>query len=74
MRQGYQGAARAETDDAKRAAMYAQVQQAVYDQAPFIPLAYAPFRYASGSWVTGFAVSPLGNYNDSLLSLTVGSH
>jgi len=66
--------ARSETDDAKRAAMYEQVQQAVYDQAPFIPLAYAPFRYASGSWVNGFAVSPLGNYNNSLLTLTVGSH
>ena len=66
--------ARSETDDAKRAEMYQQVQQAVSDQAPFIPLAYAPFRYASGSWVTGFAVSPLGNYNDSLLSLTVGTH
>lgn len=66
--------ARSETDEAKRAQMYAAVQQAVYDQAPFIPLAYAPFRYASGSWVDGFAVSPLGNYNDSLLTLTVGSH
>jgi peptide/nickel transport system substrate-binding protein len=66
--------ARSETDDTKRAAMYLQVQQAIADQAPFVPLAYAPFRYASGSWVNGFQVSPLGNYNNSLLTLTVGSH
>ena len=66
--------ARSETDEAKRQEMYSQIQQAVYDQVPFVPLAYAPFRYASGSWVNGFQVSPLGNYNDSLLSLTVGTH
>jgi len=66
--------ARSETDETKRAELYEQVQQTIADQAPFIPLAYAPFRYASGSWVNGFQVSPLGNYNDSLLSLTVGSH
>ena len=66
--------ARSETDEAKRAALYTQVQQAVADQVPYVPLAYPPFRYASGAWVQGFAVSPLGNYNDSLLSLTVGTH
>ena len=66
--------ARSETDATKRAAMYQEVQQAVYDQVPFVPLAYAPFRYASGAWVNGFAVSPLGNYNNSLLTLTVASH
>ena len=66
--------ARSETDDTKRAALYQQVQQAVADQVPYVPLAYPPFRYASGAWVQGFNVSPLGNYNDSLLSLTVGSH
>ena len=66
--------ARSETDEAKRAELYQQVQQTIADQAPFIPLAYAPFRYASGAWVQGFQVSPLGNYNDSLLNLTVGAH
>ncbi|SEQ55592.1 ABC transporter substrate-binding protein [Microlunatus flavus] len=66
--------ARSETDENKRAELYTQVQQTVADQAPFIPLAYPPFRYASGAWVNGFQVSPLGNYNDSLLSLTVGTH
>ena len=66
--------ARSDTNEAKRQEMYSQIQQAVYDQVPFVPLAYAPFRYASGSWVNGFQVSPLGNYNDSLLNLTVGSH
>jgi peptide/nickel transport system substrate-binding protein len=66
--------ARTETDDKTRADLYAQIQQAIADQAPYVPLAYAPFRYASGKWVKGFAVSPLGNYNNSLLSLTVAEH
>jgi peptide/nickel transport system substrate-binding protein len=66
--------ARSETDEKKRADLYDKVQAAIIDQAPFVPLAYAPFRYASGKWVNGFAVSPLGNYNDSLLSLTVATH
>jgi peptide/nickel transport system substrate-binding protein len=66
--------ARSETDDTTRADLYAQIQQAIADQAPYVPLAYAPFRYASGKWVNGFAVSPLGNYNNSLLTLTVAEH
>jgi len=67
-------AARSETDTTKRAAMYAQVQKIVADQVPFLPMTYTPYRYASGQWVKGFAVSPLGNYNDSLLTLTVDQH
>ena len=66
--------ARSETDQDTRADLYAQVQKAIADQVPFVPLTYAPFRYASGKWVTGFDVSPLGNYNNSLLQLTVGEH
>ena len=63
-----------ETDFVARNTDFQQIAKTVADQAPFIPLAYPPFRYASGSWVNGFQVSPLGNYNDSLLSLTVGTH
>ena len=66
--------ARAERDPAKRAQMYARVQKIVYDESPFLVLDYSPYRYAQGKWVQGFHVSPLGNYNLSLLSLTVGSH
>lgn len=66
--------ARSESDPTARAAEYGQIQQIVSDQAPYVPLAYPPYRYANGSWVKGFAVSPLGNYNDSLLSLTVDKH
>ena len=66
--------ARSEADATKRAADYATVQQTISDQAPFIPLAYAPFRYATGSWVSGFSVSPLGSYVDSLQTLTVAAH
>jgi peptide/nickel transport system substrate-binding protein len=67
-------AARSETDVTKRTQMYQQIQQIVYDQTPYLPLAYPPFRYASGKWVHGFKASPLGNYNDSLLTLTVDKH
>jgi peptide/nickel transport system substrate-binding protein len=37
-------------------------------------LQYPPFRYAQGKWVSGFQASPLGNYNNSLLTLTVAKH
>ena len=66
--------ARSETDEAKRTEMYKRIQEIVYEQTPYLPVNYPPFRYASGKWVTGFAVSPLGNYNDSLLTLTVDKH
>jgi peptide/nickel transport system substrate-binding protein len=67
-------AARSETDSAKRQQMYDQIQQIVYTQTPYLPLQYPPFRYAQGKWVHGFEASPLGNYNNSLLTLTVDSH
>jgi peptide/nickel transport system substrate-binding protein len=66
--------ARAERDPKKRAQMYARIQKIVYDESPFLVLDYSPYRYAQGTWVKGFHVSPLGNYNLSLLTLTVGSH
>ena len=66
--------ARSETDATKRAQMYQQIQQIVNDQTPYLPLLYPPYRYASGKWVHGFKASPLGNYNDSLLTLTVDKH
>jgi peptide/nickel transport system substrate-binding protein len=66
--------ARSETDATSRAQMYDQIQQTVYTQVPWLPLLYAPYRYAQGKWVTGFNVSPLGNYNNSLLTLTVAQH
>jgi peptide/nickel transport system substrate-binding protein len=66
--------ARSETDTAKREQMYGQIQQIVYDQVPYLSLEYPPFRYAQGKWVHGFKASPLGNYNDSLLTLTIDKH
>ncbi len=66
--------ARLELDSAKRQAMYSQVQQIVYDQSPFIVTDYSPYRYGVGSWVKGFHVTPLGNYDLSLETLTVGQH
>jgi peptide/nickel transport system substrate-binding protein len=66
--------ARSETDAAKRKADYQQIQQIVNDQTPYLPLLYPPYRYASGKWVHGFKATPLGNYNDSLLTLTVDQH
>jgi peptide/nickel transport system substrate-binding protein len=66
--------ARAERNDAKRRAMYYEIQKIVYNESPFLVLDYSPYRYAHGKWVHGFHASPLGNYNLSLLSLTVDSH
>jgi peptide/nickel transport system substrate-binding protein len=67
-------AARSELNTAKRAQMYAQIQKIVYQQSPFLVLDYSPYRYAQGTWVTGFHVNPLGAYNLSLLNMTVSSH
>jgi peptide/nickel transport system substrate-binding protein len=66
--------ARAERSSTKRAAMYKEIQQIMYNESPFLVLDYSPYRYAHGKWVHGFHASPLGNYNLSLLSLTVDSH
>ncbi|MDR0783297.1 MAG: ABC transporter substrate-binding protein [Propionibacteriaceae bacterium] len=66
--------ARSETDSAQRQKAYERIQEIVYNEVPYIPLAYPPFRYAQGKWVDGFRVSPLGNYNHSLLTLTVADH
>ena len=66
--------ARAERSSSKRAAMYNEIQQIMYQESPFLVLDYSPYRYAHGKWVHGFHASPLGNYNLSLLSLTVDKH
>ena len=66
--------ARAELDPAKRQQMYSQIQQIVYQQSPFIVTDYSPYRYGVGDWVHDFQVTPLGNYDLSLETLTVGSH
>jgi peptide/nickel transport system substrate-binding protein len=66
--------ARAERSSSKRAAMYNEIQQIMYNESPFLVLDYSPYRYAQGKWVHGFHASPLGAYNLSLLSLTVDSH
>jgi peptide/nickel transport system substrate-binding protein len=66
--------ARAERNSSKRAAMYKAIQSIMYKESPFLVLDYSPYRYAQGKWVHGFHASPLGNYNLSLLSLTVDSH
>ena len=66
--------ARAELNSAKRQQMYDQIQQIVYQQSPFIVTDYSPYRYGVGDWVKGFHVTPLGNYDLSLETLTVDQH
>jgi peptide/nickel transport system substrate-binding protein len=66
--------ARAELNDATRQQLYNQIQQIVYQQSPFVVTDYSPYRYGVGNWVHGFQVTPLGNYDLSLESLTVTSH
>jgi peptide/nickel transport system substrate-binding protein len=65
--------ARAELDSSKRAQMYNQVQQIVYQESPFLVIDYSPYRYGVGNWVHGFHVTPLGNYDLSLETLTVST-
>jgi peptide/nickel transport system substrate-binding protein len=66
--------ARLELDSSARQAAYSQIQQIIYQQSPFIVVDYSPYRYGVGSWVSGFHVTPLGNYDLSLETLTVGQH
>ena len=66
--------ARSELNDSTRQGLYSQIQQAVYAQSPFVVVDYSPYRYGVGDWVHGFHATPLGNYDLSLETLTVGSH
>jgi peptide/nickel transport system substrate-binding protein len=66
--------ARVELNSAQRQQMYNQIQQIVYQQSPFIVTDYSPYRYGVGDWVRGFHVSPVGSYDLSLETLTVGTH
>jgi peptide/nickel transport system substrate-binding protein len=54
--------AETEFDNAKRAALYAQIQAIVAQDAPYIPLDYPPNIYAWSPQVHGFAVNPGGAY------------
>jgi peptide/nickel transport system substrate-binding protein len=66
--------ARASLSPTTRQGLYNQVQQAVYTQSPYIVTTYSPFLYGVGNWVKGFHVTPLGNYDLSLETLTVSTH
>jgi peptide/nickel transport system substrate-binding protein len=54
--------AEAEFNPTKRAALYAQIQSMVAEDAPFVPLDYPPYIYATSKSVQGFAVNPGGAY------------
>jgi peptide/nickel transport system substrate-binding protein len=54
--------AEAQTSPGKRAALYARIQALVAGDAPFVPLDYPPYIYASATKVQGFAVNPGGAY------------
>ncbi|MGD1051657.1 MAG: ABC transporter substrate-binding protein [Solirubrobacteraceae bacterium] len=54
--------AQKEFDSAKRADLYAQIQAIVSADAPYVPLDYPPYIYATGAKVHGFAVNPGGAY------------
>ena len=55
-------AAQAEFNPKRRAALYAQVQKIVSQDAPFVPLDYPTYIYARSKNVHGFAVNPGGAY------------
>jgi peptide/nickel transport system substrate-binding protein len=54
--------AETEFDDAKRAALYGQIQAIVAQDAPYIALDYPPNIYAWSPRLHGFAVNPGGAY------------
>ncbi len=54
--------AQREFSSAKRARLYAQIQNAVAQDAPFVPLDYPPYINAYSTKVNGFAVNPGGAY------------
>ncbi len=51
-----------ETDTAKRQDMYYKIQQAFYDNLPFIPLWWEPYLVMTRTNVSNFAQTPLGIY------------
>jgi peptide/nickel transport system substrate-binding protein len=55
-------AAQREFNPTKRAKLYAQIQDAVAQDAPFVPLDYPPYINAHSTKVNGFAVNPGGAY------------
>jgi peptide/nickel transport system substrate-binding protein len=55
-------AAESEFDTAKRQRLYSQLQAIVAQDAPFVPLDYPPYIYATSNSVKGFAVNPGGAY------------
>ncbi|SDY12816.1 peptide/nickel transport system substrate-binding protein [Modestobacter sp. DSM 44400] len=55
--------AQAETDDAKRADLYQQLQEKTASDAWAAYLYYSPYAYATTDKVQGFHVTPLGNYH-----------
>ena len=62
--------AQTETDDAKRADLYEQLQKKVADDAFAAYLYYSPYAYAMSDKVSGFEVTPLGNYHLEDVSLS----
>jgi peptide/nickel transport system substrate-binding protein len=52
--------AESEQDATKRAALYAQIQQKVADNVPFVPLSYPTSLKGMSSSVGGFKVNPAG--------------
>jgi peptide/nickel transport system substrate-binding protein len=62
--------AAAETDPAKRADLYAQLQKQVSKDAFLAYLFYSPYVYATTTAVHGFHVTPLGNYQLETVYMT----
>jgi peptide/nickel transport system substrate-binding protein len=54
--------AQSEFDSAKRAQLYAKIQAAVAQDAPFVPLDYPPYIYATSTKLNSFSVNPGGAY------------
>jgi peptide/nickel transport system substrate-binding protein len=54
--------AEGEFNTTKRASLYAKIQELVAEAAPFVPIDYPPYIYATTKTVQGFNVNPGGAY------------
>jgi peptide/nickel transport system substrate-binding protein len=61
--------AEGEFNSTKRAALYAKIQEMVAEEAPFVPLDYPPYIFATSKSVKGFAANPGGAYRLENVSL-----
>jgi dipeptide transport system substrate-binding protein len=64
--------ARAASDPATRAGLYAEAQRILADEAPVVPLAHVAVTVATVAGVTGLVADPFGRHNFETADITAG--